>query len=138
MKKRHFVDPSVATSLLNMIVDKCVNDVLTFGFFFEAMVVDLRIYAEANNWNLYYYQDYDGNEFDAVVEFEDGSYVAFEIKLGANQIEEAANDLIKVINTIKKKGGIPPKTLCGICGLSNAVYTREDNVIVIPITALKD
>ena len=122
-----------------MTVDMCVNDLLTFGFFFEAMVVrDLRIYAEANNWNLFHYQDYDGNEFDAVVEIEDGNYIAFEIKLGAGQIEEAANNLIKVSNTIKEKGGNPPKSLCVICGLSNAIYTRSDGVIVIPITALKD
>ena len=139
MKKRHFVDPSIATSLLNMTVDMCVNDLLTFGFFFEAMVErDLRIYAEANNWNLFHYQDYDGNEFDAVVEFEDGSYAAFEIKLGANQIDEAANNLIRVSSLIKEKGGKPPKSLCVICGLSNAIYTRNDGVIVIPITALKD
>ena len=138
-QKRHFVDPSIATSLLNMTVDKCINDLLTFGFFFEAMVErDLRIYAEANNWNLFHYQDYSGNEFDAVVEFDDGEYAAFEIKLGANQIEDAANNLIKVSNIIKEKGGIPPKSLCVICGLSNAVYTRSDGVIVIPITALKD
>ena len=139
MEKRHFVDPSIATSLLGLTVDKCVNDLLTFGFFFEAMVIrDLRIYAESNNWDLFHYQDYDGNEFDAVVEFDDGSYAAFEIKLGAGQIEEAAQNLIRVSNMIKEKGGIPPKALVVICGLTNAIYTRNDGVIVIPITALKD
>ncbi len=139
MEKRHFVDPSIATSLLNMTVDKCVNDLRTFGFFFEAMVVrDLRIYAEANNWNIFHYQDYEGNEFDAVIEFDDGTYAAFEIKLGANQIEEASNNLTRVSNIIKEKDGIPPKALVVICGLSNAIYKRSDNVYVIPITALKD
>ena len=139
MEKRHFVDPSIATSLLDMTPEKCINDLLTFGFFFEAMVErDLRIYAEANNWNLYHYQDYDGNEFDAVVEFDDGDYAAFEIKLGANQIDEAATNLIKVSNSILKKDGKPPKSMCVICGLSSAIYTRDDGVIVIPITALKN
>ena len=139
MEKRHFVDPSIATSLLNMTVDMCVNDLLSFGFFFEAMVErDLRIYAETNHWNLFHYQDYDGNEFDAVVEFEDGEYAAFEIKLGANKIEEAANNLIRISDLIKEKGGKPPKSLVVICGLTNAIYTREDGVIVLPITALKD
>ncbi len=139
LEKRHFVDPSIATSLLDMTVDKCLNDLLTFGFFFEAMVErDLRIYAEANDWHLYHYQDYDGHEFDAVIEFDDGSYSAIEIKLGASQIEEAANNLIKVKNSILKKGGKAPKSMCVICGLSNAIYTRSDGVIVIPITALKD
>ena len=139
LEKRHFVDPSIATSLLNMTVDMCVNDLLSFGFYFEAMVErDLRIYAEVNGWNLFHYQDYDGNEFDAVIEFSDGEYAAFEIKLGAGQIEEAANNLTRISNLIKKNGGKAPKSLCVICGLSNAIYTREDGVIVVPITALKN
>lgn len=139
MEKRHFVDPSIATSILNMTVDMCINDLHTFGFYFEAMVErDLRIYAEANGWNLFHYQDYNGNEFDAVIEFDNGEYAAFEIKLGANQIDDAANNLIKISKEMKEKGSKPPKCLCVICGLANAIYTREDGVIVIPITALKD
>lgn len=139
MEKRHFVDPSIATSLLNLTVDKCVNDLAAFGFFFEAMVIrDLKIYSEANDWNLFHYQDYEDNEFDAVIEFDDGDYAAFEIKVGAHQIEEAANNLIRIKESMIAKGIKPPKTLCVICGLSNAVYTREDGVIVLPITALKN
>ena len=139
MEKRHFVDPSIATSLLNMTVEMCVNDLNTFGFFFEAMVErDLRIYAEANDYNLFHYQDYEGNEIDAIVEFTDGDYAAFEIKLGAKQIDEAANNLIRIKNIMVEKGIKPPKALCVICGLSNAIYTRDDGVIVFPITALKD
>lgn len=139
MEKRHFVDPSIGTSILNMTVDMCINDLFSFGFYFEAMVErDLRIYAEANGWNLFHYQDYDDNEFDAVIEFDDGNYAAFEIKLGVSQIDDAANNLIKISNMIKEKGNKPPKSLCIICGLANAIYTREDGVIVIPITALKN
>lgn len=139
MEKHHFVDPSIATSILNMTVDMCINDLHTFGFFFEAMVErDLRIYAEANNWNIFHYQDYEGNEFDAVIEFDDGEYAAFEIKLGANQIEDAAQNLVKIKNMMIANNVKPPKSLCVICGLSNAIYTREDGVIVIPITALKN
>lgn len=39
---------------------------------------------------LYHYQDYKNREIDAVVELEDGRWCAFEIKLGANQIDAAA------------------------------------------------
>lgn len=139
MEKRHFVDPSIATSLLNMTVDMCINDLNAFGFYFEGMVErDLKIYAESNGWNLFHYQDYDGNEFDSVIEFSDGEYAAFEIKLGANQIEEAANNLVRIKNMMIAKNIKPPKALCVICGLSNAIYTRDDGVIVIPITALRD
>ena len=78
------------------------------------------------------------NEIDSVIELADGSWCAFEIKLGANQIDNAANNLVNVSNKIKENGGIPPKVMCVICGLSNAAYKRCDGVYVIPITALKN
>ena len=73
-----------------------------------------------------------------IIEFDDGSYAAFEIKIGANKIDEAANNLVRIKNSMIEKKVNPPKVLCVICGLSNAIYTRDDGVIVIPITALKD
>ena len=78
------------------------------------------------------------NEIDAVIELEDGEWCAFEIKLGANKIEEAAQNLIKVSNDIEKNGGKPPKIKCIICGLTNAVYQRSDGVYVVSITSLKN
>jgi len=67
------------------------------------------------------------------VELPDGSWSAFEIKLGAHQIDEAAAKLLDV----NKKFKHPATTLCVICGLSNAAYRRPDGVCVVPITALK-
>ena len=61
-----------------------------------------------------------------------------EIKLGANQIEEAANNLVKINNEIIKEGGKAARSLCVICGLINAAYRRNDNVYVVPIASLKD
>ena len=38
-EKRHFADPSIACSLLNIKEEnKLINDLETFGFLFEAMV----------------------------------------------------------------------------------------------------
>ena len=139
MEKRHFVDPSIATSLLNLNVDKLRNDLETLGFLFESLVErDLRIYSSTFNAELYHYQDYDNNEFDAVIEMDDGEYAAIEIKLGANQIDEAANNLIKIKKKMIENGYKPPKSLIIVCGLSNAAYRREDDVIGVPITALKN
>lgn len=139
MEKRHFVDPSIAASLLNLNVDKLRNDLETLGFLFESLVErDLRIYSSTFNAELYHYQDYDNNEFDAVIEMDDGEYAAIEIKLGANQIDEAANNLIKIKKKMIENGYKPPKSLIIVCGLSNAAYRREDDVIVVPITALKN
>ena len=36
----------------------------------------------------------------------------------------------------KYKKGKEPKSLCVVCGLSNAAYQREDGVFVVPLTAL--
>ena len=138
-EKRHFADPSLACALLGATPEKLLGDLNTLGFLFEALCErDLRIYAESFDANLYHYQDYNNNEIDAVVELKDGNWCAFEIKLGANQIEEAATQLIKIRNTIaEQKTSIPPSVLCVICGMSNAAYQREDGVFVVPITALK-
>ena len=136
-EKRHFADPSIACSLLNIKnEDKLINDLNTFGFLFEALVErDLKIYADSFNAKCYHYQD---REIDSVIELEDGSWCAFEIKLGANQVDEAANNLLKIKNQIEKENGKAPSSLCVICGIVNAAYKRPDGVYVVPITALKN
>lgn len=138
-EKRHFSDPSLAAAILKATPDKLLNDLETLGFLFEALCErDLKIYAESFGAGLYHYQDYNNNEIDAVVELKDGNWCAFEIKLGANRIDSAAENLIKVKGEIKEKGGNPPSVLCVVCGLSNAAYKREDGVYVVPLTALKN
>lgn len=134
-EKRHLVDPSFACSLLGITDEKrLIGDLRTFGFLFEALCErDLRIYAQSFGANLLHYQDYGNDEIDAVVELADGSWSAFEIKLGANQIDEAAARLLD----INRKFERPATTLCVICGRSNAAYRRPDGVCVVPITALK-
>ncbi len=138
--KRHLSDPSLSAALLDMTETDLINDLPTFGFLFEALCErDLKIYAESLGGRLYHYQDYGNKEIDAIVELPDGRWGAFEIKLGANQIDAAAQGLVKMRNSfISKKAGLPPSFLAVICGLSNSAYQRkEDGVFVFPITALK-
>ncbi len=138
-EKRHFADPSMACALLNIKEeDKLINDLETFGLLFEAMVErDLKIYADSFNAKCYHYQDYQDKEIDSVIELENGEWCAFEIKLGANQIEKAAKDLLKLKKKIEYENGKAPSVLCVICGLTNAAYKRADGIYVVPITALK-
>jgi len=139
LDKRHFVDPSLACTLLNASEEMLIKDLNTLGFLFEALCErDLRIYAESFNAKLYHYQDYDGDEIDSVLELDNGDWVAIEIKLGSNQIDEAAKSLLKIRNKILNDGGKPPKVLCIVCGVCKAAYLRDDGVYVTPITALKN
>jgi hypothetical protein len=139
-EKRHFSDPSLAVALLQATPEQLLNDLETLGFLFEALCErDLRCYAEATDAQLYHYRDYKNREIDAVIETQDGSWCAIEIKLGANRIDEAAANLLQIQQAIAREpGGIPPTVLCVLCGLSNAAYRREDGVFVVPITALRD
>ena len=139
MEKRHFSDPAMACAMLNLTPQKLLNDLNTFGFLFEALVErDLEIYAQSFGGKLFHYQDYNNNEIDAIIELNDGEWCAFEIKLGANKIEEAAKNLTKVCDDIVKNGGKAPKIKCIICGLSNAAYKRPDGIFVVPLTSLKN
>lgn len=138
-EKHHFVDPSLPCALLNLNKQKLMANLELLGFLFESLVLrDLLSYCETFNGKLYHYQDYNNKEIDAVIELEDGSWCAIEIKLGAHQIEEAAKNLVNINESIKREGGKPAKSLCIICGLTNAAYKRPDGVYVVPITSLKD
>ena len=138
-EKRHFADPSIACALLNITEEKLIGDLETFGFLFEAMVArDLKIYANSFDAQVYHYQDYSNREIDFVIELEDGSWCAFEVKLGANAIENTAKNLIKIRDSIKAENGKEPSVLCVICGMTNAAYKRPDGVYVVPLTALKN
>ncbi|MCL1911953.1 MAG: DUF4143 domain-containing protein [Leptospirales bacterium] len=135
--KRQFVDPSVAAVALGAKPHDLLNDLNTFGFFFESLCDrDLRIYAQCLEGELYHYHDGDGLEADAIIHLNDGRWGAVEIKVGGNQIEEAAKNLLKlknkVVSQIKK-----PSFLMVLTGVPDA-YKRQDGVLVVPIGCLRD
>lgn len=138
-EKRHFADPSLACALLRATPKRLLGDLKTLGFLFEALCArDLRIYAESFGASLYHYQNYNNRELDAVIGMPDGSWCAIEIKLGADRIDQAAENLITIRDEIaREKEALPPAVLCVVCGLTKAAYRREDGVFVVPITALR-
>ncbi len=139
-EKRHFCDPSIACAILGATKESLLKDMETLGFLFESLCErDLAVYAELYDGKLYHYQDYANNEIDAVIEMPDGSWGAFEIKLGAHLIDDAAENLLRIDSLIKEeKTGPSPDFLCIISGMSNAAYRRKDGVYVVPITALRN
>ena len=134
--KRHFVDPSLACACLDLTVSKLMNDLNTFGLLFESLVErDLRIYGEYLDAHLFHFRDnVSGDEVDAILEFADGSYGAFEIKLSHDGIDDAKKSLTKFYNNVSKK----PKFMCIIVGYYEAVIQDpETGIYIIPITSLK-
>ena len=139
-EKRHFCDPSLACALLNITPHMLLNDLEALGFLFESLCErDLKIYAESMDAHVYHYQDYKNREIDTIIELNDGRWCAIEIRLGANQIESAAENLKKIYEEMEKDPkSILPSAMIIVCGLSNAAYQREDGIYVVPLTALKD
>ena len=133
--KRHFVDPSLACAALGARQERLAKDLELMGCMFESLAVrDLRIYIEHLGGRLYHYRDNgNGDELDAIVELQDGSYGALEIKLGVGAIDEAATKLVEFAEKCERK----PEFLCVISGLVEHAYRREDGIYVIPITGLK-
>lgn len=134
--KRHLVDPSLCCACLNLNVKKLLNDHETLGLLFEALVErDLRIYADYLNAHLYHFRDnISGDEVDAIIEFEDGDYAAFEIKLSDGSIREAIDSLSKFNEKVTKK----PEYMCVIVGhLESVMRDPKSGIFIVPITALR-
>lgn len=137
--KRHLADPSLSIAALNLTPDMLKKDLETYGFMFEAMCIrDLRVYADMHDATVYHYRDYGDLEVDAIIQFPDGRYGAFEIKLGDNQTEKAAQNLLKFKEYTVKTGLPQPSALCVINGQSGMAYRRDDGVTVVPITHLRE
>ena len=134
--KRHFVDPSLAVAALRATPDRLLRDLNLFGFLFESLVVrDLRVYAQAADARVSQYRDSGGLEVDAIVETGDGRWMAFEVKLGQGQIDDAAASLLRFAERIDTaRCGSP--ALLGVIVATGYGYRREDGVAVIPIGAL--
>ena len=136
--KRHFVDTSLACSLLNLDTNKLLYDLNTFGLIFESLVYrDLCIYTDYLGGRVYHFRDnVSGDEVDEIVELNDGRYGAIEVKLAYNEktIEEAKKSLIKFQKNVQRK----PEFLCIIVGDFGTAYVDKDTgIYVVPISTLK-
>lgn len=136
----YFIDPSIATAALGLGPNDLINDLNTFGLFFETLCVrDLRVYAEANDGNVFHYRDKSGLECDAVIHLRNGSYGLIEIKLGGetliNEGVRALTNLADKIDTTKMKA---PSFRMILTAVGKFAYRRTDGVYIIPIGCLKD
>jgi len=134
--KRHFVDPSLAIGALGLSTDKLLADLNYFGFLFESLVIrDLRIYAEVNDGKVFHYRDSRNMEIDAIIEYPDTTWAAFEIKMGFNAQDEAAAALLKFAEKINQEKAGAPASLTVITA-NGFAYRRKDGINVVPLPVL--
>ena len=137
---RYYTDPSLATASLGIGPKDLINDLKTMGLIFESLVIrDLRVYAEANNGQLYHYRDKSGLECDAVIFLKDGTYGLIEIKIGGEEsIKEGSETLKRLSEKIDTDKMNIPSFLAVVTGVGDYAYKREDGIFVVPIGCLKD
>lgn len=136
---RHFVDTSIACRALGVGPDDLLNDLESFGLFFEDMAVrDLRIYAEVNGGEVRHYRDNAELECDAVVHLENGCWGAVEIKLGGDELIEAGASSLKLLKSkIENKSDEKSPSFLMVLTAVGGAYRRDDGVYVVPINLLK-
>lgn len=131
--KRHLADPSLAAALLGMSPSRMMEDLQTTGFLFESLVAhELRIYGEAANASCFHYREAGGRlEVDYILETLDGNWIGVEVKLGASDVDKAAETLKQLAGRVAQA----PQALMVVTGTSLA-YTRDDGVHVVPLGVL--
>ncbi len=134
--KRHFCDVSLAIAALKLTQESLLKDLKFCGFLFESLAYhELKVYAQANDAQVYHYRDSTGLEIDAIVQQSGGAWAAFEVKLGIGMIEEAAFNLKKLSQVIDEHKVENPTSLNIITGTGMS-YTRKDGINVISIGSL--
>lgn len=135
----HFYDTSIATASLGIRPADLLKDLESLGLFFEDMVVrDLSIYAESINGELKHYRDSNGQEVDAIVEIDNGSYAAIKIKIAS---EDNIEKGIKSLCLFEKKmleSNLQPPLFKMVVTSHGACYRSKEGVYVVPINFLKD
>jgi predicted AAA+ superfamily ATPase len=136
--KHHFVDPSLAVGALDLSVDKLLADLKYLGLLFKSLAIrDLRILSESIGGDVFHYRDSTGLEVDAIIECGDGTWGAFEIKLGMGSVPEAAKNLLKLADKVKSDHPKNPATLTVITG-NGFAHSRKDGVNVAPLSTLTE
>ena len=135
---RYFTDPSITCASLEMGSADLLDDIQTFGFVFETLVIrDLKAYAMALNADVFHYRDSEGLECDAVLHCRNGKYALIEVKLSQVREDEGAATLKALERKIERNGMKKPDFLMIITGTGYA-HRRSDGVLCVPVGCLKD
>ena len=136
--KLHLIDPALAAAALEADPSLLMNDLNTFGFLFESLVVrDLRIYTQRIRGRLTHYRDESGLETDVIIRRNNGDWIAVEVKLGGQAaVDAAAASLLKMRKRVDTDVVGLPRKLVVVTAVGNHSFERADGVTVVPISTL--
>lgn len=136
--KRQFVDPSIATAVMNAGPGRILSDFKYFGFLFESLAVrDIRIYAQGLGGEIRHYRDKSDLEADIIITLSDGRWAPVEVKLGSKEIEDGAEHLLSLEHKVdEEKMGLPTFKMVVTGG--QYAYKRDDGVFVVPLGCLRN
>lgn len=141
-EKKGFIDPSLAVASLATTPQQLFQDFKTFGFIFESLCIrDLHVYTSSLGGKILYYND-GSFEVDCILQLNDGRYALIEFKLGDNDIEKGAQNLLKLNQLINKKRDegkihIPEPSFLAVITGDDVALKRVDGVYVLPIGVLR-
>jgi len=135
--KRHLADPSLAVAALGATLRRLLGpEVELAGFLFESQTIhDLRVYAQPHRADVRFYRDNKGLEIDAIVEAPDGRWLAAEVKLGHNRVDQGARSLLALRDKLSPATAAACAALLVIVA-DTPTYTRPDGVLVTSIASL--
>ena len=135
----HFVDTSIATSALGIKPADLMNDLKSFGFFFEDFAVrDLSVYADSLGADLKHYRDSSGLEVDVIIKLPNGEYGAIEIKIAS---EKNISDGIASLKSFDKKmleNGLKQPSFKMVLTSHGYCKKTEEGIYIVPINFLKN
>ena len=135
----HFVDPSIAAAALGIQPADLLNDLRSFGFFFEDLAVrDLAVYADSIGGGLRHYRDSTGLEVDAILMLPNGNYGAIEIKIASEKNIKDGIASLKAFSRKMADSNLKAPSFQMILTSHGPCYRNEDGIFIVPINMLKD
>ena len=135
--KRHLADPSLAVAALGATSERLLGpEIELAGFLFESQVIhDLRVYSQPHRGSVRFYRDNKGLEIDAIVETAAGRWIAVEVKLGHNRVDEGVHNLLAMREKLSPEASAECGALLVVVA-DSPTYRRPDGVIVTSVASL--
>ena len=135
----HFYDTSIALASLEIQPGDLLNDLNSFGLFFEDFAIhDLSIYSQSIQGVRKHYLDSNGQEVDAIIEIPNGDYAAIEIKIYSPDNIKAGISSLSRFQSKRISSGNKPPLFSAIVTSHGPCYKTKEGILIIPINYLKD